>query len=245
MRAIRTLLTGFLLVAAFLLSFGALRHRALEGGIIHGDLGVPFGLLDWRLSAHTLAGVWALALDGLTAVGVLGVRDKQTRDWRAWVALVGGLGLSLLFQTSGYDEWAARGMAAVPPLALAMAVWIFEVQGSTRPKPATPERPPVPARLRVWLGSWDQAGPPTQPEPAQVVRSDSQRPNSPSPTSARPSGLTLAQRRRVEGWVTEGRSAVWMAQQLGLSDRSRKSHLGPLVRDLKAAQNGERPKEPV
>ncbi len=274
MRGVRTLLTGFLLVAAFLLSFGALRHRALEGGIIHGDLGVPLGLLDWRLSAHTLAGVWALALDGLTAVGVLGVRDKQTRDWRAWVALVGGLGLSLLFQVVGYDTLAAGAMAAVPPLALAMAVWIFEVPSKTldlvpaRPKPATELRPPLPARARVWLGSWDQAGPlvgqpneriissPAQadvarpgPGPTEVAPSGSthneSRPNVVPTRAARPSGLTLAQRRRVEGWVAEGRrNKSEMARELGLTDRGRK-HLGRLVDDLLAAQNGDRPKVDV
>jgi len=139
MRATRTLLTGFLLVAAFLLSFGALRHRALTAGIIHGDLGLPLVLAHVTISAHTLAGVWALTLDGLTAVGVLGVRDPELRDWRAWAALIGGLGLSLRFQVSGYDSWEARGMAAVPPLALAMAVWIFEV-GRAQPAPAAEPR---------------------------------------------------------------------------------------------------------
>jgi hypothetical protein len=145
-RVTRTLLTGFLLIAAFVLSFGALRHRALDAGIIHGSLGLPFVLAHVTVSAHTLAGLWALTLDGLTAVGVLGVRDRDTRDWRAWVALIGGLGLSLVFQTSGYQDWAARAMAAVPPLALAMAIWIFEVPArrtQALQAPAVPEPRPA------------------------------------------------------------------------------------------------------
>ena len=225
MRGVRTLLTGFLLVAAFLLSFGALRHRALTAGIIHGDLGLPLLLAHVTISAHTLAGVWALTLDGLTAVGVLGVRDPGLRDWRAWAALIGGLGLSLRFQVSGYDSWEARGMAAVPPLALAMAVWIFEVG---RPQP-------------------DLAEPPAQPEPAQadapVPGSRERQPATPArPNPARPGGLTLAQQRRVEGWVAEGRTnKSWMARELGLSDRAKKERLTPLVDQLAAQQNGDRP----
>jgi len=243
MRATRTLLTGFLLVAAFLLSFGALRHRALTAGIIHGDLGLPLVLAHVTISAHTLAGVWALTLDGLTAVGVLGVRDPELRDWRAWAALIGGLGLSLRFQVSGYDSWEARGMAAVPPLALAMAVWIFEV-GRAQPAPAAEpaaQSLPVPAtRLGPPAGSpgHDQMIPPD----AQIISSPAQdRPK----VATRPGGLTLAQRRRVESWVAEGqRNKSQMARDLKLTDRGRK-HLGRLVDELLAAQNGDRPKEPV
>jgi len=207
MRAIRTLLTGFLLVAAFLLSFGALRHRALTAGIIHGDLGLPLLLAHVTISAHTLAGVWALTLDGLTAVGVLGVRDPGLRDWRAWAALIGGLGLSLRFQVSGYDSWEARGMAAVPPLALAMAVWIFEVG---RPQPA-------------------QAEPPAQPEPAQadapVSGSRERQPVAPAPAAAGSSGrryppLSDGELQQVRLLMQQGRSRTAAARESGL-DRNR------------------------
>ena len=239
MRATRTLLTGFLLVAAFLLSFGALRHRAQTAGIIHGDLGLPLVLAHVTISAHTLAGVWALTLDGLTAVGVLGVRDPELRDWRAWAALIGGLGLSLRFQVSGYDSWEARGMAAVPPLALAMAVWIFEV-GRAQPAPAADEpaaQPlPVPAtRLGPPAGSpsHDQMIPPD----AQIISSPAQdRPKA----AARPSGLTPAQQARVAAWRAEDppRSARWIAGQLGLSNHARSKHLAPLIEQLQMTRVG-------
>jgi hypothetical protein len=114
-----------LLVLAALLSFGALRHQAVQLEIIHGDLGFPMGLGE--LSAHTLAGFWALALKLLTVVGILGLRNRKTRDWRSWAALLIGLGLDIFFQTRGYDSHLAGFAAAVPPLALAMAIWIFEV----------------------------------------------------------------------------------------------------------------------
>jgi hypothetical protein len=238
MRGVRTLLTGFLLVAAFLLSFGALRHRALTTGIIHGDLGLPLVLAHVTISAHTLAGVWALTLDGLTAVGVLGVRDPELRDWRAWAALIGGLGLSLRFQVSGYDSWEARGMAAVPPLALAMAVWIFEV-GRARPAPAAESAAqplPVPAtRLGPPAGSsgHDQTIPPD----AQIISSSDQgRPKMP----ARQGGLTDQQRARVAAWRAEDppRSARWIAGQLGLSNHARSKHLAPLIEQLQVARVG-------
>jgi len=97
----------------------------------------------------------------------------------------------------------------------------------------------VPARLRAWLGSWDQAAPAQVDVP--VPGSRERQPVAPArPNPARPGGLTLAQRRRVEGWVAEGRtSKSWMARELGLSDRSRKHHLGPLVDQLAAQQNGD------
>jgi hypothetical protein len=113
-----------LIVAAALLSFGSLRARAQAAGIIHGPLGLP--LLDVTLSAHTLAGVWALTVKAITVIGIIGLR-LDPRDRRAWAALLGGLGLDLAFQTYGYDNGIARLQAAVPPLALALAVWIIEV----------------------------------------------------------------------------------------------------------------------
>jgi len=242
MRATRTLLTGFLLVAAFLLSFGALRHRAQTAGIIHGDLGLPLVLAHVTISAHTLAGVWALTLDGLTAVGVLGVRDPELRDWRAWAALIGGLGLSLRFQVSGYDSWEARGMAAVPPLALAMAVWIFEV-GRAQPAPAADEpaaQPlPVPAtRLGPPAGSpgHDQMIPPD----ARIISSAAQgRPK----VVARPNGLTDQQRARVAAWRAEDppRSARWIAGQLGMQSGAGRERVARAIEELEVARAGSGP----
>jgi hypothetical protein len=198
----RTLLTGFLLVAAFLLSFGALRHRALHAGIIHGDLGLPFGI-PGRLSAHTIAGVWALTLDGLTAVGVLGVRDKTQRDWRAWVALALGLGLSLWFQTSGYPTWTARGMAAVPPLALAMAVWIFEVP-KARWVPDWATEPVVP----LSDPPADPVDEPTEPDPAEQ----------PARTNSR-TRWQPADDPRVLERLAEGKTPNAIRTELKLTDR--------------------------
>lgn len=117
-----------LMVAAALLSFGALRARAQAAGIIHGPLGLPFIPGDVVLSPHTLAGIWALTVKAITVIGIIGLR-LDPRDRRAWAALLGGLALDLAFQTYGYDTPIARLQAAVPPLALALAVWLIEVPG--------------------------------------------------------------------------------------------------------------------
>ncbi len=126
LRVIFMLLAGSIFIWAALLSFGALRARALAAGIIHGDLGLP--VVDLTLSAHTLAGVWALTVKSITAVGIIGIR-LDPEDRRAWAALLGGLAMDLSFQTYGYDNWIARLQAAVPVLALALAIWIFEIPG--------------------------------------------------------------------------------------------------------------------
>jgi hypothetical protein len=126
LRIVFMLLAGGILIAAALLSFGALRARALDAGIIHGDLGLP--LVDLTLSAHTLAGVWALTVKSVTAIGIIGLRLDPS-DRRAWAALLGGLIMDLAFQTYGYTSGIAKLQAAVPPLALALAIWLFEVPG--------------------------------------------------------------------------------------------------------------------
>jgi hypothetical protein len=122
---VRSTLVLVLLGIAALLSFGALRHQAQTLEIIHGPLGFPLEL--GVLSAHTLAGFWALALKLLTVVGILGLRNAATRDWRSGVAFLLGIGLDLFFQTRGYQSYTAGFAAAVPALTLAMAVWLFEV----------------------------------------------------------------------------------------------------------------------
>ncbi len=100
----------------------------------------------------------------------------------------------------------------------------------------------------VWLVfGQDQAG--SAPVDVLVPGSRERQPVAPVRTSAadqrtrtRPGGLTLAQRRRVEGWVAEGRTnKSQMARELGLSDRAKKERLAPLVDQLAAQQNGDRP----
>jgi len=191
---------------------------------------------------------WPWSVDGFILVMALMVvfAAIDGHSWGTWWPRLGLLSATAL-STGIQAAWApeadwAWALHAWSPLAVLSSfeclVWLVFGQGATRPKPAAEARPPVPARLRSWLGSWDQAAPPTQPEPAQVVRSDSKRPN--ATTTARPSGLTPAQRRRVEGWVGEGRTnKSWMARELGLSDRSKKERLAPLVDQLAAQRNGD------
>jgi hypothetical protein len=210
-KSLRALLTGFLIGAAALLSFGALRHRALEAGIIHGDL------LWGYLSAHTLAGIWALVLKVLAAVGILGIRESKGRDPRAWVALGLGLGLDLWFQTYGYGSWIARGQAAVPPLALALAVWIFEVP-QARPDWAIPT----------------PLGHPVPDDPAPEPDADQPDQGQPRPkTRTNGTRFTADQRQRIAAMVAREASAKEIQRDLGVSDRAYRDHLLPLVRSLK------------
>jgi hypothetical protein len=156
-RALRicyAILGGFLLVFAFALSFGALRHRAVEAHIIHGDLAT---VLWGGLSVHTQAGIWALCPDVLAVVGIIGIRIDR-RDPRAWAALVLGLGLTLTFQV-WEDPWTPL-LRAVPALAGAMAVWMIEVpwaKPSRMPDPVAVAAPaPGPAQSPAHLA--DLAG---------------------------------------------------------------------------------------
>jgi hypothetical protein len=138
----RAALTWFLLVAAALLSFDALTHRAESQHIVANPL--FYGVL----SVHFLDQIWALTIDVLAAVGVLGLKLDR-RDIRAWVALGLGLGLSMAFQSLMLDSWGQRGMAAVPPIALSMAVWIFEVPRRTVARPAGERSAPIHAESTV------------------------------------------------------------------------------------------------
>lgn len=137
MKQTRAALTWFLLAAAALLSFDALTHRAAQAGIVSEPL--FFG----TISVHLLDQVWALTIDVLAAVGVLGLKLDR-HDRRAWCALGLGLGLSLAFQSLMLASWSQRAMAAVPPLALSMAVWIFEVP---RRQTVQAEPPSVPTAV--------------------------------------------------------------------------------------------------
>jgi len=228
----RRILVALLGLGMAVLSFDALRAYALTGHPLASGV-IP---VETILPRPWLAMLWAVMVDLAAAAGILGVKDDRG-DWRAWLMLLLALAATLGFQVLSFPPVIAR---AVPPVGLALAILVLDL-GPAKSKPAAQPRTPAPARLRAWLGSWEGADPtPVRP---QVVRSDSTRPTA-TPT-ARPGGLTAAQRTRVAGWVAEDRSALWMAQQLGLSDRARKEKLGPLVRELKVARvtspNGDRP----
>jgi hypothetical protein len=208
LRIIRATLTGFLLVAAALLSFGALRHAATQAQIIHGDL--------LMVSAHTLAGIWALCPDVLAAVGIVGLRIDN-RDPRAWVALILGLGLTLLFQVWADPwPWLLRG---VPAAAGAMAVWILEVPWAS-------------ARGVV---------PPVVPQPVEVPASVAPLPGPEHPPTDQPrttgrtngASFTADQMRIIEAMVAEKRSAKDIQRELGVSDRQYREKILPLVQELR------------
>jgi hypothetical protein len=210
-RATRLALTGFLLVAAFALSFDALRHQAIETQIIGGDL---FHLGHWRISAHTLAGIWALVVDALAAVGIVGVRE-DAKDWKPWVALGLGLGFSFGFQV--WEQPWPPLMRAVPPVALAVAVVVFELpRAKARPDwPPPPDPEPVPVDA------------PADPTPSDVPVA----PKLVARTNGAP--FTADQldliRRRVDQEVT----AKAIQRELGISDRAYRDHLLPLVRTIR------------
>jgi hypothetical protein len=221
----------------------------------------------WALNAAAVAAKipdprpWPWAVDGFILVMALMVvfAAIDGHSWGTWwprAGLVGATALSTGIQAAWAPvaDWAWT-LHAWSPLAVLFSfeclVWLVFAAGPTRPRPATQARPPAPARLRVWLGSWEQAAPevpatrfgppagsPGHPEPAQVVRSDSRRPN--STRMARAGGLTDQQRARVAAWRAEDppRSARWIAGQLGLSNHSRAKHLAPYVAELEAARVG-------
>lgn len=226
MRRVLVVLLG---LGMALLSFDALRAYALTGRPLTDGV-IP---AETIIDRPWLAMLWALVIDVSVAAGILGVKDDR-RDWRAWLMLLLALGATLGFQVFALSPFVAR---AVPPVGLALAILVLDL-GPPRPKPATPERPPVPARLRSWLGSWDQAAP-TQPEPAQGPgRVAPKRREAPARATTRRT-LTDQERTRVAELVGEDWSAQAISRDLGLSDRHRKELVGPLVRELR---NGDRPK---
>jgi hypothetical protein len=230
MRRVLVVLLG---LGMAVLSFDALRAYALDGRPLTDGV-IPQATI---LPRPWLAMLWAVVVDLAVAAGILGVKDDRG-DWRAWLMLLLALGATLGFQVFALSPFVAR---AVPPVGLALAILVLDL-GPGKPKAAVQQRTPVPARLRAWLGSWEQPAPtPVVPGPVgPVIRA---RPAG----QPRSSGLTLAQRRRVEGWFGEGRSARFMARELGLTNYARANHLAPLIEELQAArvggpaENGERP----
>src|SRR6266516_4958406 len=111
-------LVWFLATAAAVLSFDALRSRALESGLVPAHAILP---------ADLLASLWALVID-VAAAGLLGVRSDR-RDLRAWAMVVLAFGASVIFQIHTPSAAVAR---AVPPVALATAVVVLELPRRTR-----------------------------------------------------------------------------------------------------------------
>ncbi len=145
MTTVRRALLGFLAAAALLLSFDALRSRALESGLIPAHAILPAG---W------LAALWALVIDVAAAAGILGVRGDR-RDRRAWAMLLLAFGASVVFQIRTPPTAVAR---AVPPS------WSWSCRGPARTHRNAMTRsqrvpsPPGVARLpRRWL-PWPARG---------------------------------------------------------------------------------------
>src|SRR6266536_667127 len=118
-------LVWFLAAAAAVLSFDALRSRALESGLVPAHAILPAGVL---------AALWALVIDVAAAAGLLGVRGDR-RDLRAWTMVVLAFGASVIFQIHTPSAAVAR---AVPPVALATAVVVLELPRRTRERERAP-----------------------------------------------------------------------------------------------------------
>jgi hypothetical protein len=114
MTGLRRLLLAFLAGSAAILSFDALRSRALESGLISPHAILPAG---W------LAALWALVIDVAAAAGILGVRADRA-DRRAWAMVSLAFGASVAFQVVTPPTAIAR---AVPPVALTLAVLVLEL----------------------------------------------------------------------------------------------------------------------
>lgn len=237
-------LVASLFVLSFVESWAALLDAARAAGIPYPKpwpwmvdgfiVATALLVVEARRAGHS-RGVWWPRL------GLLGATALSTGIQAAWAPTT----VKIDEVTYSADwAWALHAWSPVAVLfSFECLVWLVFSRAEARPRPERASGPPLPARAHAWLRSWDL--PESDPVPAQpeVVRLDSRQPTATPP--ARPNGLSATQRRRVESWVGEGRTnKSWMARELGLSDRGRK-HLGRLVDDLLAAQNGDRPKEPV
>lgn len=229
----RRVLVALIGLGMAILSFDALRAYALTGHPLTKGV-IPQATI---LPRPWLAMLWAIMVDLAAAAGILGVKDDR-HDWRAWLMLLLALGATLGFQVFALPPVAAR---AVPPVGLALAILVLDL-GPGRPKPERTSDP-LPARTHRWLRSWElpevpvvpfgpPAGPPEHdPVPAQVSR-----PNGASQRRV----LTDTERERVAALVAEDWSAQAITRDLGLSDRHRKTLVGPLVAQLRNG-DGDRP----
>jgi hypothetical protein len=226
---IRRVMVTLLAVGMGMLSFDALRAYALTGrpltdGVIPRETILP---RPW------LAMLWAVVIDLTVAAGIWGVKDDR-RDWRAWLMLLLALGATLGFQVFALSPFVAR---AVPPVGLALAILVLDL-GPARPKPATAARPPAPARLRAWLGSWEL--------PAESVAEPSAQPTAEPPAELLPNGgsakvrpLRPAERRKVDRLAAEGLSANAISQRTRIPYKPVRQHLRP--QETTASPNGDRP----
>ena len=130
----RRVLVVLLALGMAVLSFDALRAYALTGRPLTDGV-IPQATI---LPRPWLAMLWAVVVDLAVAAGILGVKDDR-RDPCAWAMLLLALAATLGFQVFALSPFVAR---AVPPVGLALAILVLDL-GPARPRPATPERPPV------------------------------------------------------------------------------------------------------
>src|SRR6266516_2162448 len=227
-------LVWFLATAAAVLSFDALRSRALESGLVPAHAILP---------ADLLASLWALVIDVAAAAGLLGVRSDR-RDLRAWAMVILAFGASVLFQIHTPSAAVAR---AVPPVALATAVVVLELPRRTRDRARAPH-----ADVRTDVDVDVAAGAPMHAprvEPAHTrARTDAPRhptgetvpaPGVPVRASAAPTGardgaspsarngrgarvrtfkpLSPAEQQRVRAGLARGRSGAAIAKEMGIN----------------------------
>jgi hypothetical protein len=186
----------WLLAGSAILSFDALRQFALRSSVIHSGLG-PLGESD-------LAGVFALIIDALVWVGILGVKLYGTGDVKAWAALGIGLGFTLGFQVFLPGEpITLPGVTgrAVPPLALAVGIVVLEVRATAGERKA-PRRPDAPPAA------------PEPPSPSELARAEPARRPSRRTPHREP---TAEQRRRAVELFESGRSKQAVMRETGLS----------------------------
>ena len=215
-------LVWFLAAAAAVLSFDALRSRALESGLVPAHAILPAGLL---------AALWALVIDVAAAAGLLGVRSDR-RDLRAWAMVVLAFGASVIFQIHTPSAAVAR---AVPPVALATAVVVLELPRRTRVPHAdvrtdvaadAPMHAPrvEPAHTRARTDAPRHPTGETVPAPGVPVRASA------APTGARNGArnghgarvrtfkpLSPAEQQRVRAGLARGRSGAAIAKEMGIN----------------------------
>jgi hypothetical protein len=201
----------------------AFDHRAdLLAALVYGCLAyLSFNALaDYANGHHLFPEPWggyafAIAIDGSVLYAFISFRRAP---WLAGLLLVTGATATYTLQRwhAEKHQHALVVAGVVPGLMVLVTFAWHRIREAVPPVPGVPTVPVPGSRER---------------QPVAPVR--------PS-TSARPSGLTLAQRRRVEGWVGEGRTnKSQMARDLGLSDRAKKERLAPLVDELVGRNNGQ------
>lgn len=189
---------------------------------------------------------WPWMVDGfIIAMALLIVEALRLGHVRgAWwprIGLFAATGLSTTIQAfyAPQDQW-YWALHAWSPLAVLASfeclVWL--VFSSKDQVAVSQPKAPAPARLRAWIASGM-----SQPTAQDAGTSGPSDVPAPVPARSQSTALSAAQRRKVGTWVDQGRSKLWITQELGLSDRARKEIVGPLVDELVAAKvsmNGDR-----